>query len=62
MGTLTPHTAAALLDTDDPELVPTWTQLPDGTVQLEICVECFTVMDNPVGLVEVPDEATRILH
>ena len=62
VGTLTPHAAAGLLDTDEPELVPTWTQLPDGTVQLEICLECFLLMDNPVGLVEVRDEVTRVLH
>ena len=62
VGTLTPHPAAELLDTDEPELVPTWTQLPDGTVQLEICLECFALMDDPVGLAEVHEEVTRVLH
>jgi len=48
-GMLTPHAAADLLDTDAPKLVPTWAQLPDGTVEVEICLECSAVMDDPVS-------------
>jgi hypothetical protein len=46
-GILTPYEAAALLDVDDPALVPTWTQLPDGTVQLDICLGCWSLIDDP---------------
>jgi hypothetical protein len=42
----TSYTAAAgLLDVDDVRLVPTWTQLPDGTVEIEICLECIGMME-----------------
>jgi hypothetical protein len=32
--------AADLLDVDDPGLVPTWTQLPNGIVRLDLCRVC----------------------
>ncbi|MBI4606331.1 MAG: hypothetical protein HY721_30570 [Planctomycetes bacterium] len=36
--------AALLLDVDDPDLIPTWTQNPDGTVRLDICTTCYLYM------------------
>jgi hypothetical protein len=36
--------AAVLLDADDPDLVPTWTQNPDGTVRLDVCMTCYLSM------------------
>ena len=45
--TMQPEGAAMLLDTDDPELVPTWTQNPDGTVRLDICTTCYLSMGGP---------------
>ena len=32
--------AVLLLDVEDTDLVPTWTQNADGTVRLEICATC----------------------
>jgi hypothetical protein len=61
-GVLTPHAAAALLDVDDPDLVPTWTQLADGRVQLDICLGCFGLMEDPIGTVEVCDGALGVVH
>lgn len=46
VGLLTPYEAAALLDVDDPALVPTWTQLADGTVRLDICLTCWSLVDD----------------
>lgn len=40
VGWTTAEAAAKLLDTDDPRLVPTWTQEPDGRVRFEICAGC----------------------
>ena len=61
-GMLTPHAAAELLDVDDPELVPTWTQLADGRVQLDICLGCFSLMDDPCSTIEVCDGALSVVH
>lgn len=47
VGLLTPYEAAALLDVNDPALVPTWTQLADGTVRLDICLTCWSLVDDP---------------
>jgi hypothetical protein len=52
-GTLSPSAAAGLLDVDDVRLVPTWTQLPDLTVQIDLCSACFNLMDEPYGVVEL---------
>ena len=37
---LQPEGAAMLLEVRDKDLVPTWTQNPDGTVNLDICKTC----------------------
>jgi hypothetical protein len=42
--TMAAEGAALLLDVDDPELVPTWTQNSDGTVRLDICTVCCVSM------------------
>ena len=41
--------AGLLLDTDDPDLVPTWTQLPDGSVQIDFCATCRLSMGGGTG-------------
>jgi hypothetical protein len=41
VGLLNPVVAARLMDVDDPELLPKWTQLADGSVQIEMCLECI---------------------
>jgi hypothetical protein len=61
-GMLTPHAAAGLLDVDDSDLVPTWTQLQDGTVQLDTCQGCFGLMEDPCATTEVCDGASRVVH
>lgn len=52
VGRITADAAAMLLDTDDPDLVPTWTQLLDGTVQLDFCLWCYSSMSDPYCAVE----------
>ena len=47
---LTPYEAAALLDVDDPGRVPTWTQLPNGIVRLDICRVCRSWVDDPAAM------------
>lgn len=47
---LAPHEAAALLDVDDPWRVPTWTQLPNGIVRLDICGVCRSWGEDPAGM------------
>jgi len=42
--TMPPESAALLVVTDDPELVPTWTQNLDGTVRLDICAIFYLSM------------------
>lgn len=39
-GIISNEVAASLMDTDNPLLVPAWTELPDGTVELAICRAC----------------------
>lgn len=39
-----PEAASLLLDMDDPGLIPTWEQNPDGTVRLDICQGCTLSM------------------
>ena len=41
-----PGAAALFLDIEDPGLIPTWDQNPDGTVRLDICQECTLSMGN----------------
>jgi hypothetical protein len=62
LGTLSPQAAAGLLEVDDARLVPTWTQVPDGTVELDICLECFGLMDDPFSTIEVCDGASGVVH
>jgi len=43
--------AAGLLENIyDPRLVPVWTQLEDGRVQIDICLECAEAMKGTEGL------------
>lgn len=42
--TMSAEGAALLLDVDDPDLIPTWTQNADGTVRLDICMTCYLSM------------------
>ena len=41
---ISPDKAILLLDVPDPEMWPTWTQEADGTVRLDICLECHISM------------------
>ena len=41
---ISPDKAALLLDTSDPDMTPTWTQESDGTVRIDICLECHISM------------------
>ncbi len=41
---ITPDKATLLLDIPDPEMMPTWTQEPDGKVRIDICLECHISM------------------
>jgi hypothetical protein len=51
------------LHTCDPaSLVPTWTQLPDGRVEWDICLGCFGLMEDPIGTVEVCEGASGVVH
>ena len=36
--------AASLLEVREPDLVPTWTELPNGKVRLDICSTCTVSM------------------
>jgi hypothetical protein len=36
--------AAFLLEARDPDLVPTWTQLANGNVRIDICAVCMVSM------------------
>ena len=42
-----PEAASLLLDIEDPGLMPTWVQNPDGTVRLDICQGCTVSMGSP---------------
>ena len=42
--TMAASAAALLLETDDPDLVPTWTQTSDGNVRLDVCMTCYLAM------------------
>jgi hypothetical protein len=42
---MSPETAALMLDITDPDCMPTWTQEPDGTVRMDICLDCDLGMD-----------------
>lgn len=53
VGILAPEVAASLLDVDDVNLVPTWTQLPDLTVRLDFCTGCYHLMGDPECLLEM---------
>jgi len=44
VATITPEVAALFLNENDIDLVPTWTQNPDGTVRLDICLDCHLSM------------------
>jgi hypothetical protein len=41
---ISPDKAALLLDISDPDMTPTWTQEADGTVRIDICLECHISM------------------
>jgi hypothetical protein len=47
-----PAYAAALL-TIDPDLAPTWTTNPDGTLSLDACTTCVLSMGNAPGKHEI---------
>lgn len=49
VGVLPPEIAATLLETDRPELVPTWTPIGAGFVQLDICAGCHRDMKKPTN-------------
>ena len=44
IATLPPEKAAILLEVGDAELLPTWTQNLDGTVRLDVCLDCYMSM------------------
>ena len=51
IGILSMEAAAGLLENIyDPRLVPVWTQLEDGRVQIDICLECAEAMKGTEGL------------
>jgi len=41
---ITPDKAALLMGIPDPEMMPNWTQEPDGRVRIDICLECHISM------------------
>lgn len=53
LAILAPEVAASLLDVDNPDLVPTWTQQADFSVRLEVCLECYLEMGDLCGTVEM---------
>jgi hypothetical protein len=53
VGTLRLDDAAWLMDVDDARLVPTWTQLPDGTIQIDVCLGCVSQMPRANSMLEV---------
>ena len=50
VGVLDAESAAWLLDVADVRLVPTWTQLADGRVELDICLGCAGLMPSTANL------------
>ena len=44
VGYTTPDAAAAIIDTDNPAVVPTWTQDEDGIVRFDVCLDCSRPM------------------
>lgn len=47
--TLAPEQAAMFfaIEVHDPDMLPNWTQNPDGTVQMDICMDCYLSMSFP---------------
>jgi len=43
---LTRPATELLASPDDPNLIPTWTQNPDGTVNMDICLTCSVAMSS----------------
>ena len=41
---IAPDKVALLLDIPDSEMMPVWTQEPDGRVRIDICLECHISM------------------
>jgi hypothetical protein len=51
VGLLSAEAAVGLLENIyDPRLVPVWTQLEDGRVQIDICLECAEPMTGTENL------------
>ncbi|MFQ6003634.1 MAG: hypothetical protein ACE5KJ_07805 [Candidatus Zixiibacteriota bacterium] len=50
---LSPEATAVFLEVGDVDLVPTWTQNPDGTVRLDICLDCYLSMGHPPDMKEM---------
>jgi len=46
--TITAESAAIFFKTSDKNLVPTWTQNPNGTVRLDICLDCHLSMGGKI--------------
>ncbi len=44
ISTMPAHAAELLMAANDPDLTPTWTTNPDGTVRLDICLDCVAHM------------------
>ena len=42
---ISPDKATLMLDVSGPDIMPTWTQEPDGTVRIDICLECHISMN-----------------
>jgi hypothetical protein len=47
-----PEAAAIFLETNDPDMVPTWMQNPDGTVRIDVCLECHMNMGEALNTEE----------
>lgn len=47
VSNMRPEGAAMLLELSDTDLIPTWTQNPDGKVRLDICLDCSISMGHP---------------
>jgi len=43
-STMPAEAAALLVAPDDPDLIPTWTVNADGTITMDVCLECTVSM------------------
>ena len=53
VATITPEVADVFLNLRDKDLVPTWTQNYDGTVSLDICLDCHLSMGDQIESIEI---------